>query len=117
MLVSSVDSKPPDQGFLTAERANLSVSLFEDTDRVHGVLVGRFELGIRLGLALEIHLAEHVQRRFLTSTTGTGTGFALQGAGKLPAVLIAAEAERLAVLEETEISTDNVIHVEVKRRT
>lgn len=39
-------------------------------DGVHGVLVGRFELGVRLGLALEIHLSEHVQSRFLARTRG-----------------------------------------------
>jgi hypothetical protein len=60
--------------------------------------VGRLELGIHLGLALEIHLSEHVERRLFTGTTGTGL-LVLQRADKLPSVLVATKAERLAVLK------------------
>lgn len=68
-------------GKLTAERAHLSVSLLKDTDGVHGVLVGRLELSIHCSLALEIHLPEHVQRRLLASSGGSGTTLLLQGTG------------------------------------
>lgn len=84
---------------LTAKRAHLSVSLLKDTDGVDSVLVGRLELGIRSSLALEIHLPEHVQRRLLTSTSGSGTTLLLQRAGQLPSVLVTVEAEGLAILD------------------
>lgn len=69
-----------------------------NTDGVHGVLVGRLELGICRGLTLEIHLSEHVQGRLLTGTAGI-SGLLLQGTGKLPSALVTLEAERLAVLD------------------
>jgi hypothetical protein len=83
---------------LTAERANLSVRFIKCADGVYGVLVGRLELGVHLGLALKIHLSEHVERRLFTSTTSTGL-LVLQRADKLPSVLVATKAERLAVLK------------------
>lgn len=84
---------------LTAERRNLTVRLLEDTDGIHGILVGGLELSVRLRLTLEIHLAEHVQCRFLTSTTGTIAVLVLEGSCQLPAAFVAAEAEWLTVLE------------------
>lgn len=66
-------------GILTAERRHLTVRLLEDTDGIHGILVGGLELGVRLRLTLEIHLAEHVQCRFLASTTGTAIVLVLEG--------------------------------------
>lgn len=85
-------------GRLTAERAHLSVSLFKDTDGVHGILVGRLELRVGGGLTLEVHLSEHVERRLLTSTSSTGARLVLQRPCKLPSVFVAAESERLTVL-------------------
>lgn len=38
-------------------------------DSVDSVLVGGLELGVGRRLALEIHLSEHIQGRFFTSTT------------------------------------------------
>lgn len=84
---------------LTAERRHLTVRLLEDTDGIHGILVGGLELGIRLRLALEIHLAEHVQCRFLASTTGAAVVLVLEGSCQLPAAFVAAEAEWFTVLE------------------
>lgn len=69
-----------------------------NTDGVHSVLVGRLEFGVCRGLALEIHLAEHVQSRLLANTASI-SGLLLQRASKLPTVLVALEAERLAVLD------------------
>ena len=83
--------------FLTTERAHLSAGLIIGTEGVHGVLVSRFQLGVHLGLAFEIHLAEHVQRRLLTRTRASSSRL-FQGASKLPSVLIALEAEWLAIL-------------------
>lgn len=72
-------------------------------DGVHSVLVGRLELGVRLGLALEIHLPEHVQSRLLTGTPDFSS-LILQRAGKLPSVLITAETEGLTVLDTVSTS-------------
>lgn len=85
-------------GRLTAERAHLSVSLFKDTDGVHGILVGRLELRVGGGLTLEVHLSEHVESRLLTSTTSAGARLVLQRSSKLPSILVTAETERLTVL-------------------
>lgn len=86
------------EDLLTAERADLPIRFVKGTDGVHGVLVGRFELGVHLALALEIHLPEHVERRLFTDAAGAGV-LVLQRTGKLPSILIATEAEWLAVLE------------------
>lgn len=67
-------------------------------DGVHSVLVGRLELGVCLGLALEIHLPEHVQSRLLAGTPDFPSLF-LQRARKLPSILIAVETEGLTVLD------------------
>ncbi len=59
--------------------------------------MSRLELRVVLGLALEIHLPEHVQSRFLTLHAGSGP-LGLDGASNLPARLTTFEAERLAVV-------------------
>lgn len=83
---------------LTTEGIHSPVGSFMGPDSVDSVLVGGLELGVGRSLALEIHLSEHIQGRFFTSTTSI-TSLLFQRAGKLPSVLIAAEAEGLAVLE------------------
>lgn len=83
---------------LTAEGIDGPVGSFVNPDSVDSVLVSGLELGIGRGLALEIHLSEHIQSRFFTSTTGIPS-LLFQRAGKLPSVLVAAEAEGLTVLE------------------
>jgi hypothetical protein len=83
---------------LTAERRHLAVILLEDTDSIHGVLVGGLEFGVRLRLTLEIHLAEHVQGRFLASTASAITILVLERSGQLPTAFVTAEAEWFAVL-------------------
>lgn len=87
-------------------------------DGVHSVLVGRLELGVRLGLALEIHLPEHVQSRLLADTPGF-TSLFLQRAGKLPSILIAVETEGLTVLDTVSTSRctaekTNNLHVQLQ---
>lgn len=72
-------------------------------DGVHSILVGRLELGVCLGLTLEIHLPEHVQSRLLAGTTGF-TSLFLQRAGKLPSILITVETEGLTVLDTVSTS-------------
>lgn len=63
------------------------------------------ELRIILGLALEIHLSEHVQGRLLTMLTQTGSALLLNRTSQLPATLAALETEGLAVIT----SSDNLI--------
>ena len=95
MLVSYISSFQ--DGDLTAEGAHNPVGFFMDPDSVHSVLVGGLELGVRLGLALEIHLPEHVQSRLLAGTSGFSS-LILQRASKLPSILVAVETEGLTVL-------------------
>ena len=83
---------------LTAELYNRAIRFFISPDRADGVLVGRFELGIRLSLSLEIHLTEHVQSGVFPDATSTSTRFPLNRSSKLPSALIAAETVRFAVL-------------------
>lgn len=63
------------------------------------------ELRIILGLALEIHLSEHVQGRLLTMLAHTGSALLLNRSRQLPASLTALETESLAVIT----SSDNLI--------
>lgn len=106
------------KGDLTAEGSHNPVGFFVGPDGVHSVLVGRLELGFRLGLALEIHLPEHVQSRLLASTHGFSS-LVLQRAGKLPSILIAAETEGLTVLDTVSTSRRcilerNDLHVQLQ---
>lgn len=86
------------KGLLTAKRSDLPVRFVKGADGVHGVLMGGLELGVHLGLALKIHLPEHVERRLFAGTTSTGV-LVLQRSDKLPSIFIATEAEGLAVLK------------------
>ena len=85
-------------GLLTAELADRAVRFFISPNRADGVLVGRFELGIRLSLSLEIHLTEHVQSGVFPDATSTSTRFPLNRSSKLPSAFIAAETVRFTVL-------------------
>ena len=85
---------------------------------MHSVLVGRLELGVRLGLALKIHLSEHVQSRLLAGTPGFSS-LILQRTGKLPSILISAETEGLTVLDTVSTSRsitekENDLHVQLR---
>lgn len=58
-----------------------------------------FELRIILGFALEVHLPEHVQSRFLAGITAQPrSSLRLQGATDLPALWPAVEAEGLTIV-------------------
>ena len=85
-------------GLLTAELADRAVRFFISPNRADGVLVSRFELGIRLSLSLEIHLTEHIQSRVFPDAPSTSTRFPLNRSSELPSALIAAETVRFAVL-------------------
>lgn len=68
----------------------------KDTDSVDGVLMGGAQLCIVLGLALKIHLPEHVEGGLL-SDSATGS-LGLDGPGELPSLFAASETEGLAVV-------------------
>lgn len=56
------------------------------------------ELGVGLGLSLEVHLAEHIKSRLLASAPSTRPCLAFNGPSKLPSVLVTAKAVRFAIL-------------------
>lgn len=60
--------------------------------------MGRLQLCIVLGLALQIHLPEHVQSRLFTVLTKTRSALCLDGSNQLPATFISLEAERLTIV-------------------
>src|SRR5690348_16822132 len=71
---------------------------FVGPDHCNGVLMDRLQLRVVLGLALQIHLPEHVQSRFLALVAKTRAPLDLHGAAQLPAVDAARKAESLAVV-------------------
>jgi hypothetical protein len=58
----------------------------------------RLKLRVRVCLSLEIHLAEHIEGRFVPHTASSGSRLALNSTCQLPPALITAEAEWLAIL-------------------
>lgn len=90
---------------LTAELGNAVTVRFKSPEGADGVLMGRLELRVVFGLALQIHLLEHVQSRLLAMLTKTGATLGLNGTSELPAFLVTLEAESLAVVT----SSDNLI--------
>lgn len=83
---------------LTAETAHAVTGNLVGSDGADGVLMSSLELGIILGLALQVHLPEHVQSRLLAVLTKTGSALGLNRANKLPAFFASLKLESLTVV-------------------
>ncbi|KAJ3518253.1 hypothetical protein NM208_g14583 [Fusarium decemcellulare] len=83
---------------LTAELCHTVAVHLERPEGANRVLVDSLELGVILGLTLQIHLSEHVQGGLLTVLTEAGTTLGLNGTGQLPATLASLEAESFTVV-------------------
>lgn len=80
-----------------AEPSHTTSTTLKDTDRVDGILMRGGQLRVVLGLALEIHLSEHIQGGFFPLSVSTA-GFGFDRARNVPALLAATEPERFAVV-------------------
>lgn len=87
---------------LTAELCDAVAGGLIRTNHGDGVLVNSLELGVILGLALEIHLSEHVQCRLLALRAETGVALGLDRSGQLPAALATLESESLAIVASSD---------------
>lgn len=95
--LSSPDHDPTINAACAELGHTLSISV-ERSNGANGVLVDRLELSVVLGLALQIHLSEHVKGRLLAVLTQAGAALCLDGTSQLPTTLTSLEAEGLAVI-------------------